>query len=661
MFKLKSIKLKLVVTISLIVTFSLGTLGYTNYWNMQQVVLADIEDTLKLQAEASAKEVAGWLEVRKAEVVVLANTMLLGSSDQQAIREHLKAEKKRSGKYQLLFVSDNQGNIFSTEEGFTANIAEREYFKKVMQTGKPVVSDPVQSKVDGTIVVVTAAPLMKEGKIVGLLGAGVLIDDLIKQVAEIKTGETGYAYVMQKDGLVILHPDKNVVMKSNALKSDYPAIKQAAEQVLNNKQKGIVRYDWQGTEKYMGYCPVPGIDWGMMTNVNVDEVIGKLTALRLMSAGVAAVILILSIITILIVAQKLSKPIQDVTQTVQKIAGGDLTVSQLAVTTHDELGVLSADINQMITSLRELIHTISNSAEQVAASSEQLTANADQSAQAANQIAVTITDTAHSAEQQATTVKDALAVVSQVAEGNNQGAVAAANAYEFSTKTLEATQRGNVAIGSVISQMESIRETNAASSTLVEELGNRSKEIDQIVQVISGIASQTNLLALNAAIEAARAGEAGKGFAVVADEVRMLAEQAQDAAKKIANIICGIQTDTDKAVTAMTENTNQVIKGVELADNAGGMFEDIKQFSDKVTGIAKDAANGLAKLAVMSDEAVKNMQDIAQASHNISSNTQSVSAATEEQSAAMQEVASASQSLAKLAQEMQEQLRKFKL
>ena len=210
-------------------------------------------------------------------------------------------------------------------------------------------------------------------------------------------------------------------------------------------------------------------------------------------------------------------------------------------------------------------------------------------------------------------------------------------------------------------QMNNIEMTVSRSAQVVTKLGENSKEIGQIVETISGIAGQTNLLALNAAIEAARAGEQGKGFAVVAEEVRKLAEQSKAAAERIANLIEGIQKDTEEAVVVMNEGTAEVKVGAEVVSAAGSAFEKILEMVNHVNRQSKEIATTMEEMANGTQHIVTSVEDIDKSCKKMSDETQTVSASTEEQSAAMQEIASASRSLAVLAQELNEESAKFKL
>lgn len=354
-------------------------------------------------------------------------------------------------------------------------------------------------------------------------------------------------------------------------------------------------------------------------------------------------------------------PLNQMVAVCKTLADGDFSDTSRSVLRKDEIGQLADSMSSMRDSLRDLMKHVNISAEQLAASSEELTASADQSAQAATQVAVSITDVAKGADEQLKAAEHTSAAVEQISASIEQ---ISANANEVAGQAMQAEEqanKGNQSVSRAVSQMKSIEQTVVSSAQVVMKLGERSKEIGQIVDTISGIAGQTNLLALNAAIEAARAGEQGRGFAVVAEEVRKLAEQSQDAAKQIASLIGEIQGETEKAVTAMDDGTREVKIGAEVVNESGQAFQEIATRVNHVASQVKEISQAIEHMAEGSQKIVASVQEIDQLSKNASSESQSVSAATEEQSASMEEIASASQSLAKLAMDLRSEVGKFKI
>ncbi len=369
---------------------------------------------------------------------------------------------------------------------------------------------------------------------------------------------------------------------------------------------------------------------------------------------------ILGIVIGFLAARSIARPVNQIATVAQRVAGGDLT-EQVKVERQDEIGQLATAFNTMVVQLKTLIKQINANAEQVAASSEELTASSEQSAQAANQIANSITEVANGAAEQLTAANETSAVVEQMSAGIQQVAANTNHVAEQSATTADKAKHGEQAVEKAVAQMVHIEDTVNTSAKVVTKLGERSKEIGQIVDTISGIAGQTNLLALNAAIEAARAGEQGRGFAVVAEEVRKLAEQSQEAAKKIAELIGEIQEDTDKAVVAMNDGTREVKTGAEVVNAAGVAFREIVQLVSQMSGQVREISAAIQQMASGSQQIVGSVNKIDALSKKSAGESQSVSAATEEQLASMEEIATSSQSLAKLAQDLQSTVAKFRV
>ena len=344
-----------------------------------------------------------------------------------------------------------------------------------------------------------------------------------------------------------------------------------------------------------------------------------------------------------------------------EIANGNLGLENVKIPEQDEIGEIGHGLNKMADNLKRVVRQVIESAEQVAASSEELTASAEQSAQATNQVAATISEVAQGAETQASAVTTTTSVVEQLSTGIEQVALNATKMSEVSDRTSKAAQDGGKAVKAAMNQMDIVEQTVSKSANVVAKLGERSKEMGQIVETISGIAAQTNLLALNAAIEAARAGEHGRGFAVVAEEVRKLAEQSQESAKEIANLIAEAGMDTDQAVDAMKEGSREVNVGSEVVNTAGKAFKEISTFIDQLADQIKETSASIGQMASGSQQIVASVRDIDQISKDTASRTQTVSAATEEQSASMEEIAASSQALAKMAEELQGVVRRFRI
>lgn len=360
-------------------------------------------------------------------------------------------------------------------------------------------------------------------------------------------------------------------------------------------------------------------------------------------------------------SRSLANPIVKMAESVKLLAEGDLRIEKIQVSTQDEIGELAAGFNAMADSLRDLVKRVLGSSTQLSAASEQLATGAEQLAKAASSVAESISDVSTGTERQISAVDEVSKVVENMDEAFNTIIAEVKEVTSVTEHTASTAQKESEEIDRTILQMTNIEKATNHAAELVDTLGSRSREIGQIVNAISDIAEQTNLLALNAAIEAARAGEQGRGFAVVADEVRKLAEQSQEAAKQISDLVRQIQYDTDQAVKAMNEGTNEVKIGTESVNMAGQTFKQIAELVGEVSKQVNNTAYRLAENAKGNKRIASAVQEVEQISQKIAAQTQSVNAAVEEQTASSEEIASSSHVLMKDADEMQKTLGRFKI
>lgn len=380
-----------------------------------------------------------------------------------------------------------------------------------------------------------------------------------------------------------------------------------------------------------------------------------------MILGISLAAILLALVMGFIISRLITDPLKMMLRNVQTVAAGDLRVKALNMESKDEVGQLATAFDTMVGNLVSVVRQVSSASQQVAASSEELTASSEQSAQAATLVANSISSVANGAQEQLTAVDETSAVVEQMSAGIQQVAANTNQVAGQSAQTAEKAQEGGKSVERVVAQMGIIEKTSQTVAENITKLNEKSQEIGQIVNTIAGIAGQTNLLALNAAIEAARAGEQGRGFAVVAEEVRKLAEESQEAAKKIARLIGEIQYDTGEAVTAMHSGAQEVKTGTEVVNVAGVAFREIVELVSQVSGQVREISAAIQQMAGGSQQIVDSMKKIGSLSKTSAAEAQSVSGATEEQLASMEEISSSSESLSKLAQELQEVVAKFRV
>jgi len=582
----------------------------------------------------------------------------MGSAEQEAA---IQSFKEGMGSFELLFVADADGKMKNTyphtDFGGKKDFKDRQWYKEASSTKKTVITDSYISAFTKQTTTTIAAPIFDENNnIIGYLGGNLSLGNLFSLASTLNQGKSEEGIILDKKGFYLADSRDETKNKGHNLCQD-----KDVSEVSKNGQAKVVSLDTSEGKKVIAFSPVEGYGWSVLSMQDLSESLNNAADLR-------NLLIILIIISALIVIAltylyigKIISPILSLASLAEEVAQGNLNPPKVNYNKKDEIEKLIMAFGTMVEKLRVLVRQTADSAHSVVSSSEQLTANADQLTHTADQVAVSIAEVANGADRQRKSIEHATEAVSKIAEDMRQISESSSLVDNLSDQTAKAAQKGSEAVAGAINQIHKLESSVLNSSQAVSQLGERSKEIGQIVDTISTIAEQTNLLALNAAIEAARAGEQGRGFAVVAEEVRQLAEQSQDAAKSISSLISEIQQDTNKAVEVMNIGSQEAKRGTEVVANAGQSFQEIVEYINDLSIKIKDISMIIQQTAEGSNRIVSTMKEINEITESTYEQTETVSAATEEQLASMEEIASSSQSLANLAQELQNAVSSFKL
>ena len=453
-----------------------------------------------------------------------------------------------------------------------------------------------------------------------------------------------YFFVMDNQGVMLMHPMKPDLDGKNLL-----GMKDKAGNLLFEEMANVVKANGRGYVDYFWAKPnsdeiapklsyVEGFKpWGLFvgTGIYIDDVDAKFreTAKGLLLIGVLIIALVGIGVSLLSknILQTLGGDPAEAAAVTRRIAMGDLSVD-VQVKPGDTTSLL-ADIKRMDETLRSMIQIISTNAEQVSAAAQQLLSVSENVSDRATKQSDAATSMAASMEQMSVSV-------SQVREN-------AVEAHGISEEAGNLANQGSAVIHNATDEMMKISQAVQESSVIVEALGHQSVQITSIVNTIKEIADQTNLLALNAAIEAARAGEQGRGFAVVADEVRKLAERTAQSTTEIAGMVDQIQSGTQSAVNAMQKGVNQVSSGVALANEAGRSINLIRDGAGRVTQVVNDISNSIREQSTASEQIARQLEDIAHMS--------------EESAAAIRDSTVAARHLQQLSNTLHQAVGKFKV
>ncbi|MGG4443675.1 methyl-accepting chemotaxis protein [Brevibacillus fortis] len=538
----------------------------------------------------------------------------------------------------------------------------QDWYKAGMVDKPYVWTEPYADPISKVPMVTAIAPIKVGGKISGTTTLDIGLTELNKSIENLKVGETGYGFIVSKSGIYVSHRDAQKNLQVKITDESETGLRDIANQITEATATGMTQTTIDGQNQYVTFAPIGETGMMLATVMPAAEINGPITQYFYISLIIFGVsISIFLVLLYWFINRQVARPlVQLKAGIVNLVEKKDLTQT-IPIRRKDEIGDVATAVNAFIEDLHGMMKNISGYTGQVGTVSDTSAKKAHEARLAFGQVASSFQEVAIGTENQQHSAEESARAMEEMAIGIQRIAEASSTMAESSKHMANEAVAGNQSVEKVSGQMDSINRSVSHSADVVRSLDSRSAEISQIVEVIATIASQTNLLALNAAIEAARAGEQGRGFAVVADEVRKLAEQSNDSANQIANLITEIQRETTSAVQAMDEGTREVETGIQIAYETGEAFRRIMDSTQDVADQIQEISSVAEQMSAATEQVTASILQLSSIAKDSAASASSVAASTEEQRISMNQLSTSAEQLNQMAKELQQMINRFTL
>ncbi|TPG93416.1 methyl-accepting chemotaxis protein [Pseudomonas caspiana] len=595
---------KILLAAALIVIAAFATFTLYNDYLQRNAIREDLDNYLNEMGDVTANNIQTWLAGRILLIDNLAQNIAI--NPEQATVSSLLEQKALTSTFMASYLGDATGHFTirpdaKMPDGFDPRV--RPWYKGAESSSTATLTEPYIDAATGQTIISIATASKKAGQSVGVVGGDLSLQTLIDTLSARDFDGMGYAFLVSADGKILVHPEKAMVMKS--LSEAYP-------KKTPRLSSDFSEVEVDGKTRIVTFTPIkglPSVNWYIGLSVDKDKAFSMLSEFRA-SAVIATVIAVAIIIALLgMLIRILIQPLHVMTRAMADIADGegDLT-KRLTIVNNDEFGVLGTAFNRFVERIHGSIREVSSATGQV------------------NEVALRVVAASNSSmfnsDQQASRTSSVAAAINQLGAAAQEIARNAAQASSQASDARSLAEDGQQVVDRSIVAMNQLSSMLSASSTNIESLNSKTVNIGQILEVITSISQQTNLLALNAAIEAARAGEAGRGFAVVADEVRNLAHRTQESAQQVQTMIEELQVGARESVSTMSDSQRHSQDSVEIANLAGerlnsvtlrigeidGMNQSVATATEEQTAVVESINVDITEINTLNQEGVENLQ-----------------------------------------------------
>ncbi|WP_229377293.1 methyl-accepting chemotaxis protein [Shewanella woodyi] len=581
--------------------------SYISITQLERETSSSISDSIHQTSQTTSQYITEWLKTRKK--ILLTNERLIShSSDVE--REMLFT--LRAGDFMSVYAGLADGTVIfgNKEEVWPDNYdpRNRNWYLKAKSSSEIIVTEPY-ADFDGSTVITLAKAF--SGQLNGVLAADLTVDHIARRVKDLEIPNNGFAFLLDENHKILAYSDESKLHQA-ADRIDPYLTSSTIQKMRDSNTLETANWGYDKQEKLLQLTPIQGTGWTL--GVIEDKGIAFAPVKQEINKILLADSLLFTLIFILasLAINRLFAPLNMLSKAVKSLSegNGDLT-RRFEVKQQDEIGLLSGYMNDFLENLQTIMTSLTTDVQGL---SQQI----DRSLILANQASEGVSHQHQDVAQIATAIHEMSAAANEVA---NHAEVTASAAQA----SAQSCQQGQAIISKSNDSIAQLSTQLSSTTKVVNQLESNSAEINQIISTIQGIAEQTNLLALNAAIEAARAGEQGRGFAVVADEVRVLSQRTHDSTEEIRQMISSLQENSQQVVQSMMTSTELANESVLFADKAQSSLGLITNSISEISDMATQIASAVEEQRAVSEEISKNTQAINDVSNSLAQQTQEVS------------------------------------